>query len=113
MPVRRARSKLQCLGGVPAPPGIVMVAPAEVPRNAEGAKLRPRWVEAHKARPRTVYDAATGVNVQTSGTTASGAPSLVVGALAIGVGESTAETAAISTPGASLRIVILPLLPVN
>src|SRR5215208_50218 len=37
-----------------------------------GAKRKPRWVEAHKARPRTVYDAATGVNVQTSGTTVSG-----------------------------------------
>src|SRR5215218_5663928 len=31
------------LGGVLAPPGVVMVAPPEVPRNAEGgAKRRPR-----------------------------------------------------------------------
>jgi len=28
---------------VPAPPGANMVAPSEVPRNAEGAKRRPRW----------------------------------------------------------------------
>ena len=50
-----------------------MVAPLDLPRNAEGgAKGKPRWVEAHKAGPRTVYDAATGVNVQTSGTTVSG-----------------------------------------
>ena len=34
-PVRRARRKLHLYRGVvPAPPGIVMVAPPEVPRNA-------------------------------------------------------------------------------
>jgi hypothetical protein len=26
--------------GVPAPPGVVMVAPPEVPRNAEGRKVK-------------------------------------------------------------------------
>jgi hypothetical protein len=30
------------LGGVPAPPGVVMVAPPEVPRNAEGAQREGR-----------------------------------------------------------------------
>jgi hypothetical protein len=39
-----------------------------------------------KARPRAVYDAATGVNVQTSGIAALVAPSLVVAALVSGWG---------------------------
>src|SRR5215217_9717462 len=50
-----------------------MVAPQSLLRKAESARGKPRWVEAHKARPRTVYDAATGVNVQTSGMTHGGA----------------------------------------
>src|SRR5215212_6852773 len=41
-PVSRARSKLECLVGVPAPPGANMVAPSEVPRNAEGAQSEGR-----------------------------------------------------------------------
>jgi hypothetical protein len=45
-----------------------MVAPLEPPRNAEGAQSKGHAKDgAQKARPRTVYDAATGVNVQTSG----------------------------------------------
>ena len=43
-PVRRARSKLQCFGGVPAPPGVVMVAPPEAPRNAERTQSEGRVV---------------------------------------------------------------------
>ena len=39
---------------MPAPPGIVMVASPEVPRNAEDAKLRPRSETVCRARPRTV-----------------------------------------------------------
>jgi len=36
--MRRARGSCRCaFRGVPAPPGIVMVASPEVPRNAEGA----------------------------------------------------------------------------
>jgi hypothetical protein len=38
--VSRARSKLECLVGVPAPPGVVMVAPPEVPRNAQQGKVK-------------------------------------------------------------------------
>jgi len=35
---------LECLVGVPAPPGIVMVAPLEPPRNAEGVRSEGRVV---------------------------------------------------------------------
>ena len=31
--------------GVPAPPGVVMLAPSEVPRNAEGRKVKAALVE--------------------------------------------------------------------
>ena len=37
--MRRAR-EIVTKGSVPAPPGLVMVAPPEVPRNAEGRKAK-------------------------------------------------------------------------
>jgi hypothetical protein len=41
--------------GVRVPPGVVILAPPRVPRNAEGEpKQRPRLRRAQKARPRTV-----------------------------------------------------------
>jgi hypothetical protein len=39
--MRRARGSCRCaFRGVPAPPGIVILAPPEVPRNAEGAQSK-------------------------------------------------------------------------
>src|SRR5215218_7492008 len=42
MPVRRARGVVSVRSVVPAPPGIVMVSPPEVPRNAESAQCEGR-----------------------------------------------------------------------
>ena len=40
--------------GVPAPPGANMVAPSEVPRNAEGAQSEDRAKVGDPARPRAL-----------------------------------------------------------
>jgi hypothetical protein len=43
-----------CSYGVPAPPGVVMVAPPTTLCNEEGAKRRPRYKTMGKARPRAL-----------------------------------------------------------
>ena len=40
-PARQAQWELSYRGVVPAPPGVVMFAPPEVPRNAEGSIAPP------------------------------------------------------------------------
>ena len=42
---------------VPAPPGVVMLAPSEVTRNAEVAQCEDRARQGSKARPRGIIEA--------------------------------------------------------
>src|SRR5829696_4819026 len=49
--MRRARRKLGlCIGEVPAPPGVVILAPPEVPRNAERAQSKAARMRMGKER---------------------------------------------------------------